>query len=218
MKAPVFQSCGLDLVCGKLPEIRVAGGGDAAVWPVHNDHHAAEALDAVTGLAPVPPNAVVWFGTDFAGLDLERCFGLLRRIAPLTEDGALLGNINVCENILLPSMQRRRGSAPLAELEKLVSEPPWSGWLPFESLLFLPHMLDDPRRAFAGLLRAYLCRPEAIVAANIFGKLDARERPALEAAVAWVRGRLPDCSWLFISPESALPRGFGESILKNPAS
>lgn len=217
MMPPVFQSCGLDLPSGKLPAIRVEGEGGAAVWPVHNDHHAAEALDAVMGLVRTPPGAVVWFGTDLAGLTTDKWTALVRRVAPLTEDGGLLGNINVCENILLPQLERRFGRDSLAELEKLVSEPPWSAWLPAELLTRLPHTVDDPCRAFAGLLRAYLCRPEAIVAANIFGKLDTRERPSLEAAVVWVRERLPDCSWIFISPERALPHGFGESNLGKTA-
>jgi hypothetical protein len=214
MSAGVFQSAGLSLRSGALPPIRMAAGR-AVLWRVRNDHHAHEALDAVTGLVRAERGAVVWFGEETADMSMKALMGLLHRLAPLSEDGGLIGNINLCENILLPRVERHAHAVgdPLGELEGLLSSAPWSAWLAASDLTALPHRLSDPRRALAGLLRAYLCRPEAIVAANIFGRLDEHERPPVEQAAAWVRRQLPDCAWLFLSPERSLPPGFEESNL-----
>lgn len=214
MKSPVFRSTGFYLGSGALPSVELSAGG-VALWPVQNDHHAREALDAVLGLIQLPPGAAVWFDRDLAGTTIEQLRMILWRVAPLGADGGLIGNINVCENILLPCMERgveKRGD-PLGELEALLAEPPWSGWLAVDQLTSLPHTLTDPCRIAAGLLRAYLCRPEAIVAADLFGRLDGRERPAMEEAVAWVRRQLPGCAWLFLLPERALPPGCDETNL-----
>lgn len=214
MMAPVFRSAGLELRSGKLPPIELEAGG-AALWRVRNDHHAGEALDAVLGLSPLPPGGAVWFDRDLAGTSMQQLQKILWRLAPLTANGGLIGNINVCENILLPCMERNvpREHDPLGELEALLAVPPWSGWLTVEQLTALPHTLTDPRRIAVGLLRAYLCRPEAIVAADLFGQVDEHERPWVEEAAAWVRRHLPGCAWLFLLPERALPPGCGETNL-----
>lgn len=218
MIAPVFHSEGLDLPSGILPPLALPPAG-VALWQVRNDHHAREALDAVFGLSRVPSGGVVWFGRDLAGTSMGEILPVLRRLAPVPANGGLIGNINVCENILLPCMERTlvRDTDPVAELEALLAMPPWSGLLTVDNLTALPHSLTDPSHVAAGLLRAYLCRPDTIVAADIFGLLDKHERQGIELAVAWMRRNLPACAWLFLLPERSLPRGFDETNLPSTA-
>ncbi len=210
----IFQSGGLTLPDGELPPVRLEAGG-IALWPTRNDHIAAAATDAILGLTDPPSGAAVWFGQDLATLRTQRILILLQRIAVLSEDGGLLGNINVCENILLPMLERRACDAHIleADLEAVLTTPPWQEWFPRELLTRLPHELDDETRCLAGVLRAAISRPDAIVACNLFARLDPHERPCAEAAIRWLRARLNGCAWLFISAETALPAGFSTPSL-----
>lgn len=207
MSTPVFSSDGLVWEPGRMPPV-VVEGNHVQHWPTPGGHIAELALDAVMGLAPAGPRGAIWFGEDFATLRPPERLRVLSRLAPLTRHGDLLANINLCENILLTLLERRAASA--AELEHrlagLLGAPPWDRWFPAPTLGRLPHQLDEAQRFLAGVLRAAISEPEAIVVCHPFARLEPAERRTAEDALVWLRTRLPACPWLFITPESGLPR------------
>lgn len=214
MSAPVFESCGLELPGVCLPALRLDAGG-TALWCTGGEHGAEMAMDTALGLRAPPPGAAVWFGRDMAGLRTADVLAVLQRISPLNENGSLLGNINICENILLPRLERRAGDIREAEkqLDDLLSAAPWSGWFPRSHLSLLPHQLDDADHRMVAILRAAMSRPEAVVACNLFARLERQDRPRVEAATAWLHGHLTGCAWLFLACETSLPPGFAGNKL-----
>ncbi len=206
MTPPVLASCGLDLAGHRLGPLRLEPGA-TGVWDVRHDRQALSALQTVLGLDPPPPGAVVWFGHDLASTPAADNLALLRRISVVTVDGGLIGNINACENILLPVLQRGgpEGESAASALEAMTQVAPWNEWFPAVLLGRLPHRLEDGERALAAVLRAALCSPEAVVVCLVRGSLDPREHDLLEAALRWLRGHLAGSTWLWIRSASALP-------------
>jgi predicted ABC-type transport system involved in lysophospholipase L1 biosynthesis ATPase subunit len=209
MTAPVFESGGLELPGVCLPAIRL-GPGETATWCTGGEHGAELAMDNTLGLRRPAPGTAVWFGRDLARLRAAEVLSVLQRISPLNENGSLLGNINICENILLPVLERRAGDMREYErqLDELLAAPPWSGWFPRSQLSLLPHQIDEADHRMAAILRAAMGRPEAVVACNLFSRLERSSRPRVEAAAAWLRGHLPGCAWLLLGCETSLPPGF----------
>ncbi len=209
MSDPVFQSDGTLPGC---PATDIAAG-ECAVWRMRSNSTCLAALDVLTGIALPPAGAVCWFGRDMAALSPEEVLATLRRMAPLTAAGGLLGNIRVADNILLPCETRGRGAAGVSELRDALGKAPWSGWFPEKMLQVLPYQAGDLERALAGVLRAWLAQPEAIVACNVCHLLEPGERAILSAALSWLRTEQPGCAWLFIQTESDLPAGFAANNL-----
>lgn len=204
MSVPVFQSDG---ALKGAPATGLAAGG-CALWRMRSNVECLAALDAVTGIVRPPAGAVRWFGRDISALEPREVMATLQCLAPLTAAGGLLGNIRMADNILLPCEARGRGAAGESELRDLLSKAPWSGWFPESELRVLPYQTGDLARALAGVLRAWLVHPEAIVACNVWHLLEHGERATLSSALSWVRAGQPGCAWLFIQTESDLPPGF----------
>jgi len=215
MKTPLFQSAGLE--CGRChyPGLTLTAGGLAG-WRT-TDHAASVALfDLIMGLCPPPPGAAVWFGHDLARLTSEETLGLLRRLAPLTSGGGLIGNLNIGDNIMLPLADRNPPAVEraVAELEEILDRDPWRHWLPGETLARLPFQVTHLERCLAGVLRAYLLKPEVIVSCHFFHLLEAEARQTANSAVVWLREARLDAAWLVLTAESQLPEAWTGNILK----
>lgn len=209
MSASVFQSDGSLRGC---PAAEIGPGGHA-LWRMRSHADCLVAFDAATGIAPSPRGAARWFGRDLASLPPREVLATLRRMAPLSPGGGLVGNIRVAENILLPSEARGNGEGAARALSGALASAPWSGWFPENQLWALPYQTGGLGRALAGVLRAWLVRPEAVVACEAGHFLEAQEREILASAISWLRAENPSCAWLFIQTESALPAGFGAHTL-----
>ena len=209
MSGPVFQSDGSLPGC---PATKLAAGG-SALWRLPSHAGCLSAFDAVTGIARPPAGAARWFGRDLSALSPRQAMGVLRRMAPLAPDGGLLDNVRMAENILLPCEARGRGAAGPGELGEALARAPWDVWFPEAHLWVLPYQASAVERALAGVLRAWLARPEAVVACDPGYHLEHGERAVLADALAWLRAEQPGCAWLFIQTESALPPGFAANTL-----
>lgn len=172
------------------------------------------ALDAVTGISRSPAGAVRWFGRDVSVLSPEQVLAILQRMAPLVPGGGLVGNIRMIENILLPCEARGCSQTGTSALLEVLVKAPWSGWFAEEKLWVLPYQTGGLERALAGVLRAWLVQPEAIVVCDAAHLIERGEREVLETALCWLRAEQPGCAWLFIQTESALPAGFGRNNLE----
>lgn len=170
-------------------------------------------FDAVTGITLAPAGAVRWFGQDLSALPHDRVLAVLHRLAPIAPGGGLIGNISMAENILLPREARRLPGEGMALLHEVAGRRPWSEWFSWNHLWSLPYEEGMLGRTLAAVLRAWLVRPEAIVACDPERTLEGAEREILHAALSWLRRELPGCAWLFIRTESALPAGFARSNL-----
>jgi hypothetical protein len=157
----------------------------------------------------------VWFGQDLARLTNDEILGLLRRLAPLTSGGGLIGNLNIGDNIMLPVAERDPSGveSATADLEKVLDSAPWKDWLPGEHLSRLPFRVTHLERCLAGILRAYLLKPEAIVSCHFFHLLEAEARQTATSAVLWLREARPESAWLILTAESQLPEAWTGNIL-----
>lgn len=216
MKPPLFQSSGFECGPCRYPALTLPAGGMAG-WRTE-DHAASVALfDLVMGLRPPAPGAAVWFGRDLAGLTSDEILGLLRRLAPLTSGGGLIGNLNIGDNIMLPLAERDPSGVESAttDLEKVLDRDPWRDWLPGEQLSLLPFRVTLLERCLAAILRAYLLKPEVIVSCHFFHLLEAEARETATSAVLWLREVRPDSAWLILTTESQLPEAWGGNILRS---
>ncbi len=215
MKTPLFKSSGLDCGEHRYPALQLTAGGMAG-WRT-TDHAASVVLfDLVMGLRRPPPGAAVWFDQDLAGLNAEEILGLLRRLAPLTSGGGLIGNLNIGDNVMLPLTERDPSAVEqaTAELEEVLDRDPWKYWLPGGHLTRLPFQATHLERCLAGVLRAYLLKPEAIVSCHFFHLLEAEARQTATSAVLWLREVSPASAWLILTAESQLPEAWGANILE----
>lgn len=211
---PVFQSSGLRVGNRNYPGLALAPG-EVGGWRGAGRADCAAIFDMVTGLAPVPPGGAVWFGRDLAGEKPGRILAAMRRIAPLTHDGGLIGNLTISENILLPFLQRGIGRERdgLASLAQLAGSSPPGVFLGRDNLRKLPHQIDHDDLPLAAVLRAALLRPEAVAVCDIERSLGTGARERLAESLAWLRELMPDAAWVFVQSESALPGGIEGNIV-----
>lgn len=217
MKA-IFQSAGLK-ISGRHHGALSLQGGEIGGWLCASLAHDMEVLDVATGLSPSSPGEITWFGQDFSGADDAKILRLLRRITVLTRDGGLIENLNIAENILLPWLHRRLGSeaAGMSALSALMEDSPAGRHLGRAALCKLPHQIGFGDRALAGVLRAHLLQPEAIVACDVIFSLDHNARNRLDESLAGLRSACPGAAWLFIQSGSVLPaRMEGRMIGETP--
>ena len=210
----IFQSSGLRAGARNYPAITLAAG-EVGGWQGAGRADCAAILDMVTGLSPAPRGGAVWFGRDLAGETHAGVLQTMRRIAHITSDGGLIGNLRVYENILLPYTQRRLGEERdgLAVLEQLMEESPAGKFLGRDNLRKLPHELDRADLPLVAVLRAALVRPAAVVACDIMRPLEQDARERLAGSLVRLRAALPDAAWLFVQSETALPHGMDGNIL-----
>lgn len=194
-------------------------GGEIGGWLCTSLAHCMELLDVSTGLLPSSPGEITWFGRNFSGMEDAKILRLLRRITVLTRDGGLMENLNIAENILLPWLHRRLGSeaAGMSALNDLMENSPAGRHLGREALYKLPHQIGFGDRALAGVLRAHLLQPEAIIACDVMFSLERNARSNLEESLASLRSACPGAAWLFIQSGSVLPaRMEGRMIGETP--
>lgn len=204
----IFQSAGLT-VAGRRYAPLSLHDGEVGGWQCSSFAESQELLDAVTGMSPALPGEIAWFGHDLAVADDVQILRLLRRITVLTRDGGLMENLNITENILLPYLHRRRGSETeaMSSLHTLMEGSPAGRHLGKSALYKLPHELPFGKRVLAGVLRAHLLLPEAVVACDVMFSLDPVAREHLEESLAGLRSACPGAAWLFIQSGSVLPAG-----------
>jgi hypothetical protein len=215
MKDAVFQSGGLALGPLRYPPLTIAAGG-AAGWTTYDQQSSNSIMETVLGLRPPPPGGAVWFGRDLAGEHPADVLRILRRLAPLSAGGGLIGNLNLGDNILLPVDDRRPAGRDqaVATLERLIEQPPWPSWLDAAKLTCLPFQCSPLERVLAAVLRARLLEPEAIVACHVSHLLERDGRRIAADALAWLRSELPGAAWLVLQAESPLPAGFAGNTLE----
>ena len=215
MKDPVFQSRGLSDGPLRYPPISLAPGA-AAGWMTPDHECSTVMMETVLGLRPPPPGAAVWFGRDLAAEPATRILAILRRLAPLTAAGGLIGNLNLGDNIMLPVADRRPSGCgeSVLTLERLIEQEPWTSWMDAGRLTCLPFQCSPVERFLSGVLRARLLEPDAIVCCHPFHLLERGGRDTANAALDWLRRELPRCAWLFLQAESRLPAGFDGNTLE----
>ena len=213
----IFRSEGLVVRERRIPDIALepqACGG----WRVNDSDFAMEVLDGITGLQPVQSGGARWFGQEISSLPESEILRLLARTMTLTPDGPLIANLNIRDNVLLPALHRRTDSEPdlLRNLDEILTGPdlPWPAATNFPFLL--PHHLGLLQRWLAGLLRAALAAPEIVMCCHYPGDLSMREQVELIRGFQWLRARLPDSAWLFMTCAPGLPEGFSGSFAEVP--
>jgi len=215
MKDPVFQSNGLSDGPLRYPPLTVARGA-AGGWMTPDHQASTITMETVLGLRPPAVGTAVWFGRDLAAEPATQVLAILRRLAPLTAAGGLIGNLNLGDNIMLPVADRRPSGHDEAvlTLERLIERAPWTSWVDAGRLTCLPFQCSPIERFLAGVLRARLLEPEAIVCCHPFHLLERGGRDTANAALDWLRTELPGCAWLFLQAESRLPAGFSGNTLE----
>jgi hypothetical protein len=160
-------------------------------------------------------SGVRWFGSELPAMETRAHYQLLRRIFVMVPGAALLANINIAENILLPALTRHVAKEEQVgrDLLEIVEAQGEKLGLPFSDRHKLPHMVGFKQRLIAMILQARLARPEVVILCD--ASLPWSESwPWISKPCSWLRNELPGTSWLFLNAESGLPAEFSSDTVR----
>lgn len=155
---------------------------------------------AVTGLAVPESGRIVVLGEDLARLSPGELHGLRRRIGIVHEDGGLISNLKVLENIALPLLYHSDRDArdieggAVALLERLGYQG---------NAFELPGLLPRYDRRLTGLARAMAMDPDLVVYDRLLDGLPEEERAFLARTAAAFHGEKDGRSSVFVTSNPA---------------
>lgn len=179
---------------------------------LHGPVEAASAvLRALVGLERPRAGRARLLGEDAWALPRRRAAALLARVGWLPRQGALLANLTLRENLLLPLEYHGRDAAPARVAAALAAfgldEAPDQR----------PERLPLPVRRRVALARAALLDPLLLVLDDPLDDLDAATAASLAAALAaWAR--VPGRALLVTSPDPSLGAALGARSLPLPVT
>jgi predicted ABC-type transport system involved in lysophospholipase L1 biosynthesis ATPase subunit len=168
-------------------------------------------LRALMGLERPRAGAARLLGEDPAALPRRRAAGLLARVGWLPRQGALLANLTLRENLLLPLEYHGLGDAPARAAAALAA-------FGLEAAPDLrPELVSLPVRRRVALARAVLLEPDLLLLDDPLDDLDEATSASLAAALAaWARR--PGHALLVASPDHALAAALGAPRLPLPVT
>jgi len=188
----------LEVAPGEL--VQLCGPADAG----------AAALRALAGLARPSGGEVRLLGEDPHALARRRAAELLSRVGWLPRDGALLANLTLQENLLLPYLFHRGGegagaadSAASAALRRFGLE---------RAPRVRPERAALPVRRRVALARAVLLEPPLLLLDDPLDDLDAASAAAVAAALA-AYAREPGHAVVVASPDPDVARALGARLV-----
>lgn len=172
--------------------LRLAGGPQDA---------ARAAVDELYGLGPQLSPAVFWNGTALSDMGKAELLQLPAKAAYAHAEGALLLNLRIWENLLLPL---RHHDIPFDTdaIEAEILAGLQSADIPdTRAARILQGRTDDLSKfeiVYCILIRAHLLRPALIIGENLFDGIHGERLEALSSLLAWMRSQNPSLALLTI--------------------
>ena len=172
------------------PDWNFAVPPGGALWIPDSDDDGMAWLDWLTGIEPPPGGAVFWKGVDWTARSPDEAAAERGRIGCVFGSGGLLANLDMDENVWLPSRIHRRADAGEA-IER---------WARFFGCWPLPPERAPavPEQARRRILwtRAFAGSPELLVLEHPLRETSAEDRRRLLEAVAEARRAGAAVVWL----------------------
>jgi ABC-type transporter Mla maintaining outer membrane lipid asymmetry ATPase subunit MlaF len=164
-----------------------------------------EIVALLTGLAP-PRSGQVWvLGEDLYGLDPERRIAVFSRVGVVPEDGGLIGNLKVWENVLLPSMYHHGRTVTdvepyvVALFQELYPTQHDLGSMMGK----LPDQLTVLERRLVAVARAFLLEPELVIYDFLLAGLDRDAVARLITAAGRFQGARTDRTSVYLCADDS---------------
>lgn len=179
-------------------------------------------LRVFTGLARLDSGKIFIFDKDLSSISYAELNEIRERMGVVLNDGGLVSNLKVWENLMLPFVyhtSRNRVATTLSHQdmeEKMMNILSKTGY--DDDLNILPGPLPTYKKRLLGLARAMLMEPDLIIYDSVFDRLssDIRDK-VLEAVNLFHRERKGRASLFLATSESSIEDIKADSIhiLKN---
>ncbi len=170
---------------------------------LHSRHYRRVFLNTMLLLQKPAVGTVFLFGKDGYSISEEECLKIFQRVGVARDDGGLIGNLNVWENITLPTLYHRKKRPE--DLEEaaiaILSGIGMAGPEMIEYMCRKPGQLQAQERGLAGLVRAMLMEPELIIYDDIFEEMSPEMAGALKALTARFHLERPGRTSVLISAD-----------------
>jgi ABC-type transporter Mla maintaining outer membrane lipid asymmetry ATPase subunit MlaF len=185
--------------------------GERRVWISSGGSHRTELLGAshrrrllaaVLDVRPDPGARLVLLGMEVDGLRPAGRAALRDRIGFLPPDGGLLSSLNAWENIVLP-IGFHRGRRQDEVGEEVYGMLTGLGADPTVLLAKLPERMSPFEKKLTGYVRIALEKPDLVLAEDLHGGLDSRQREAADRFPAAYLERCPGGTFVRLEAASA---------------
>lgn len=148
------------------------------------------------------------FDTDLYALGQHERIGLFRRVGAALDDGGLISNLQVWENVLLPAAYHRgRQAADIeADVLGLFQALGYGEEATRRLMACLPDELTTYEKRLAALARAMLMDPDVMAYDFLLSGLGRDEASRLLAQTARFHARRSDRLSVYVCPDDARPR------------
>ncbi len=202
---------------GAIRELSLeVGAGQVCRLTVPSHDIKASLLALLAGHAPPERGQVRLFDTDVYALAESRRVRLYRRVGVVPEQGGLISNLKVWENILLPAWYHRRLDAAAAEPRVVAlwhEADPGAGDLR-ELMGRLPDRLTTFERRLAALVRALLPKPDLLVYDFLTFGLDAEAAGRLLALTRRFHGEKAGRVSVYLCPDDAMSEKIRADVIR----
>jgi len=180
-------------------ELAVAAGETVVV---QGDNGAGKSLllRVIAGLARASEGRVRLFGSDMSGAGPASWAAARRRMGIAFQNGGLLNELTVAENIAYPLLMAENRPSPRAVASKLEHALISAGL--YRVADALPWQLSSGQVRLTALARATVAEPELVLLDDLFAGLD--DDAALEMEQRFLASRNPTAGVLLLTSEAAL--------------
>ena len=187
-----FEYASFEIPPGTLCKIIMHSGYDKKIF-----------LDTLLGLRKPAGGRAFLFGKNVYSISEQESFKIFRRLGMVRQDGGLISNLKIWENIALPAWYHQ-GKRP-EELEgkavALLSALGMDERGCADYMGKTPGELPAHEKRLAGMVRESLAEPELMIYDSLFEEIAPETAGALKALTLEFHSRRPGRSSVFISPD-----------------
>jgi len=158
-------------------------------------------LDTMLGLRKPASGSVFLFGRDIYCVREQEFLEIMSRIGVIWQDGGLISNLKIRENIVLPSCyhQGKRAGDLEGKVSDLLGSLRISGQIS-EFMGALPGQLQVREKRLAGLMRSILSEPELVICDSLFEELGPEDAEVLTRLMRDFQMEKQGRASIYISP------------------
>ena len=205
-----------DLRVGRAEPFSVkVGPGKSCKVIASSEHQKNLLLATLAGLRRPEEGTYRLFGTDVFSLGEEEHIELFRRVGLIWNQGGLLSNIRVWENILLPLEYHYNTVAGdiVHSVLSLLAELGVEGEEAERLLQSTPYTIPVHTKMFIGLIREILLDPEIVIYDSLFDGLERRSVTGLVKLIKGFEESDPDRPTLSLSTDERTLKGMESDIV-----
>ncbi len=168
---------------------------------LHSSHYRRVFLNTMLLLQKPASGTVFLFGKDGYSISGEEYLKIFQRVGVARDDGGLISNLNIWENITLPALYYRKKRPEDLEdaATAILSGIGMAGPEMTEYMCRKPGQLSAHEKGLAGLVRAMLMEPELIIYDGLFEEMVPEMAEALETLATRFHSERPGRTSVFIS-------------------